>query len=210
MNIQQIYENFSKNNDDPDNFVVTKAGEQELKALTCLYENCCEESCIWDAEDLEYLKELKIPPQLIEFYKKFNPINVPMNDAEINLADLNGIKEEYLQNEPGCFLIRWGFLVFATTIGGNSVIVDLNCPKMPVYLSDFNLLYCKGVPGNMEIMFSFPSKHLMKKYGETVPVNEETLKQSMVLAEESFETFINNLSENKYGILEDLLDAEEN
>lgn len=210
MDYQNLYTNF-KNNSDVDEEQCApffeKATDEEIKTLTALYDTCVSGSPVWKKEDLTELKEIKIPSQLIQFYQELNPVNAPMNNAGITLADLAGIKEEYLALAPGCYMIKWGFLVIATTIGGDPVLIDLNDAALPVYIADHTLLMGDGSCEGNKVYFPDPTDELNEEYGkELVPVTYKNIKKCMLLIEDRFDVFMDKLSCDEYDDLEEMLD----
>jgi hypothetical protein len=81
----------------------------------------CEED-----NELNALKEYKVHETIINFYKSYEPKELDYLGDGVRLADLRGIKEENSSLSPGAFIIKYGLLVFATTMGGNAICMDLN------------------------------------------------------------------------------------
>lgn len=211
MNYEWIYQNFKQNTDgteDTDAPFFEKASEMELEALTKLYDTCLTHSAVWAEHDIYHLRELKIPESMVQFYQEMNPTNVPMNDAGLYLADLNRIREEYTQLVPGCYLIKFGFIVIATTIGGNPILADLYDKYTAIYICEHNLLSLEQENGHSVLSYVFPPEALQEQYKENpIPVNRDTLVQCFVPIEKSFEDFMTKLSRNEYeSDLEDLLE----
>lgn len=209
MDYQNLYTNF-KNKSDVDEEQCApffeKATDEEIKSLTALYDTCASGSPVWEKEDLAELKEIKIPSQLIRFYQELNPVNAPMNNAGITLADLAGIKEEYLTLAPGCYMIKWGFLVIATTIGGDPVLIDLNDEALPVYIADHTLLMGDEFREGNKVYFPYPTDELKEEYeNETIPVTYENVKKCLHLIEDRFDVFMDKLSCDEYDDLEEML-----
>lgn len=67
-----------------------------------------------------------MPESIIDFYKNYEPKEISYLGDGVRLADLEGIKEENSELSPGAYLIKYGLLTFATTIGGNAICMDLN------------------------------------------------------------------------------------
>lgn len=213
MNYRSIYQNFRQATayeEQVEHPFFKKASSADMEVLVNLHDMCLSQSAIWRGKDLEELLDLKIPESVIHFYQEMNPSNAPMNDAGISLADLKKIRDEYSKLEPGCYFIRFGLLVIATTIGGNPIIVDLYDENAAVFICEYNLLTYEEENGQPTLYFSFPSQSLQNQYGcENIPVNHQTLLQCMTPIETSFEIFITKLSRNEYDYdLEDLLDAD--
>lgn len=210
MNYQHLYTNFKQYSDvteEEDAVFFQKATPDELASLTACYDICVSDSSVWEKEDLTALKEIVIPSQLIHFYQKLNPVNLPMNDSYVNLADLQRIREEYTFLAPGCYLIKWGFLVIGTTIGGNPILIDLNESALPVYAADHTLLMDNGTPGKIKLSFAFPPAALRAAYHDAdIPVTYQTILKCLCPIEARFDDFIEKLSCNSYPDIEDLLD----
>lgn len=211
MNDTWIYQNFqsyANNTEDVEVPLFEKASELELAVLTQLYDTCLAHSAVWAEHDIAHLRQLTIPESMVQFYQEWNPTNVPMNDAGLYLADLNRIRQEYTQLVPGCYLIKFGFMVIATTIGGNPILADLYDAHAAISICDHNLLSLEQEHGQAVLRYVFPPETLREQYGENpIPVNRETLAQCLVPIEKSFEDFMTKLSRNEYEFdLEDLLE----
>ncbi len=115
----------------------------------------------------------------------------------VNLLSLKAIKEENSSLSPGAYLIKFGLVTFATTVGGNCICMDLNKinnrePRI-VYADhtwfsfdeenrrvEFSL-YPKEIPENDQIL----SLDVIKKY---LPEICETFSGFLVkVANEEFE-----------------------
>lgn len=211
MNYDLIYRNFKQRAnymEDTESPFFEKASKSDMEVLVKLYDTCLSHSAIWTKNDIDNLRNLKIPEAIIQFYQEMNPQNAPMNNAGIYLADLNRIRDEYSQLEPGCYLIKFGLIVIATTIGGNPIIADLYDENAGVFICDHNLLSCERENGQIVLSYVFPPDPLQDKYGDNlIPVNRDTLFQCFISIEKSFEIFITKLSRNEYEYdLEDLLE----
>ena len=206
--IYQKFQSYANNTGDVEGPWFEKASELELAVLTQLYDTCLAHSAVWAEHDIYHLRELKIPESMVQFYQEMNPTNVPMNDAGLYLADLNRMRDEYTQLVPGCYLIKFGFMVIATTIGGNSILADLYDEHTAIYICDHNLLSLEQENGQSVLSYVFPPETLQEQYEENpIPVNRTTLVQCLIPIEESFEDFMTKLSRNEYEFdLEDLLE----
>ncbi len=211
MNYQMIYDNFrqaAEYEEEAEQPFFAPSTQEKMEVLTELYRVCASCSAIWTEKDIAPLRDLKIPDPLLAFYREMEPINAPMNEAGLYLADLDRIRQEYSQLEPGCYLIKFGLLVIAATIGGNPILVDLYDENAPVFICDYQLLSCDKKDGQVNLSFPFPSQVLQDRYGaEVIPVNRNTLLECLTPIEKSFEEFITKLSADEYECdLEDLLD----
>lgn len=102
--------------------------KEKLKPLTDLHNFFSYWSSVFYEEDGELLalKNYKVPNNVISFYKSFEPGEIPQLGGGVDLLDLNGIKEENCNLSPGAYLIQYGLITFATTVGGNVICMDLN------------------------------------------------------------------------------------
>lgn len=210
MDIQGIYNNFKQNaciQEEQEAPFFKKATDEELKNLTSIYDICLAESPAWEEKDLSLLKEIVIPSKLINFYQALNPYNLPGNDSGIYLANLQKMKDEYISLTPGCYLIKWGFLVIGTTIGGHPILLDLNEESLPVYFMDHSVLMGDGYRGNIDLSFSFPPDALKAEFGDKpIPVTYDTIKKCLISIEKQFDIFIEKMSCNQYPEIEEMLE----
>ncbi|MBI6874792.1 SMI1/KNR4 family protein [Clostridium aciditolerans] len=102
--------------------------KEKLKSLTDLHNFFSYWSSVFYEEDGELLalKNYKVPNNVISFYESFEPGKIPQLGGGVDLLDLNGIKEENCNLSPGAYLIQYGLITFATTVGGNVICMDLN------------------------------------------------------------------------------------
>ncbi|EKQ56084.1 MULTISPECIES: SMI1/KNR4 family protein [unclassified Clostridium] len=105
--------------------------KEKLKVLTDLYDFFNYWSSVFYEEDGELLalKNYKVPKNIISFYENFEPRELGILNGDVCLLDLNGIKEENCDLSPGAYLIQYGLITFATTVGGNVICMDLNTIK---------------------------------------------------------------------------------
>lgn len=105
-----------------------KCDEENINILSDLFGTFSYWSTVYYDEDDELynLKEYRVPETIINFYKNYEPKELDYLGDGVRLANLLGIKEENSSLSPGALLIRYGLLVFATTIGGNAICMDLN------------------------------------------------------------------------------------
>jgi len=76
-------------------------------------------------EALAQLESLKVPKEAIAFYREAEPVSC----AEINRVRLWPIKhvvEENTNYVPGCYIREHGYVVFSTTLFGDTFCFDLN------------------------------------------------------------------------------------
>jgi len=98
------------------------ADKEQIKYLTELYDTFNYWTQIYLDDELEVLKEYKVPDLVVDFYSQYEPKDIPGTHAGIYLLDLEAIKDE---NASGV-LIKYGLITIATTIGGDLVCIDLN------------------------------------------------------------------------------------
>jgi hypothetical protein len=101
------------------------AEEKDLRVLSHPYETFCAYHEVFWPEQLEPLKAYKVPEEVVEFYRHFEPKEVPIVSGGIRLWDLKRIFEESAGYVPGCYVLLYGLLAFASTIGGNVLCMDL-------------------------------------------------------------------------------------
>jgi hypothetical protein len=102
--------------------------EERLKVLTDLFGTFSYWSAVYRQNDDELadLHHYRIPECIINFYREFEPGNIPCLSDGVGLLNLEGIKMENSSFAPGAYLIRFGLITFATTTGGNAICMDLN------------------------------------------------------------------------------------
>jgi len=126
--IERFKNTFAKNgvieNDDEPFF--GKASNDRIVYMTELFETFSYWSSVYLNGELETLKNYAIPESVIEFYRLYEPKNVPMTNAGIYLCNLERFKDENSCEGGGGVLIKYGVLTIATTIGGELVCIDLN------------------------------------------------------------------------------------
>lgn len=105
--------------------------EDKIKILTELYDVLSYWSSVYYKEDdeLSELKKYKVPINILNFYREFEPKEIPCLEGGVYLLGLDDIKEENTSRASGAYLIKFGLLTFATTIGGNALCMDLNAMR---------------------------------------------------------------------------------
>ena len=145
----------------------------------------------------------------MEFYLEYNPNNVKMTDSYVTLLSIERMLAEKATGE-GRYLSDIGFIVFAITVGGNPICLDVNATKngdAPVYICNHNLCSWNEKYGYEEI--GWPSEKLMEKITDKSRPIELTYENALLcvkLVENSFVEFMKKLSENIYDDLEGYLD----
>ncbi|MCB2231538.1 SMI1/KNR4 family protein [bacterium] len=76
-------------------------------------------------EDIEYLESIHMPPELVDFYRSYEP----QTYAEIEsvcLDPVREIREEIADYVPCCEIFPLGYLFFASTEYGDAFCIDSN------------------------------------------------------------------------------------
>lgn len=83
-------------------------------------------NCVYSPDDLENLKHCFIPTALIELWQViYSPDGVDMG-ADVHLLSLEELFTENTDLLPASLIIKYGYLAFASTTGGNAICVNLN------------------------------------------------------------------------------------
>lgn len=83
-------------------------------------------NCVYSPEDLENLKHYFIPVALNELWQViYSPDGVDMG-ADVHLLSLEEFFRENTSLLPASLIIKYGYLAFASTTGGNAICVNLN------------------------------------------------------------------------------------
>lgn len=102
------------------------ADKEQLTYLTDLYGTFSYWTQVYLDDELETLKNYKVPSIVVDFYEQYEPKDIPMTEAGIYLLDLEAIKDENASDAGGGVLLKYGLITIATTIGGELVCIDLN------------------------------------------------------------------------------------
>ena len=105
------------------------ADKEQLTYLIDLYGTFNYWTQVYLDNELETLKEYKVPQVVVDFYAQYEPKDIPMTNAGIYLLDLEAIKDENSSDAGGGVLLKYGLITIATTIGGDLVCIDLNDMK---------------------------------------------------------------------------------
>lgn len=100
--------------------------DDALSSFTNLFNTFGANSPVYSEDELSILKKYKLPGKISNFYKEYCPFETIMLSGGVRLLTFEAFKEENLVNAPGAFLIKFGIITFATTIGGNAICFDLN------------------------------------------------------------------------------------
>jgi hypothetical protein len=78
--------------------------------------------------EIRQLKELGVPEDAVRFYREAEPTRCA-EIAKIRLWPIKHVIEENADYVPGCFVRPYGYVVFSTTIYGDTYCFDLNSPN---------------------------------------------------------------------------------
>lgn len=162
-------------------------------------------------EQMEKLEKLvgKEVKKFIDFYRDYQPYEIPMLDCYVSLLDIDNIIIENTCGEPGKYLAEYGVYVFALTVGGGVICIDTNSVRngdASVLIADSD--YCLYDERSQQVeIANAPEKAFDKlKDDEALVLNYPNIKKSMCKVEKSFEKFMVKLSKNKYKDMEEYLD----
>ena len=162
-------------------------------------------------EEIEQLEQLvgKNVEKFINFYKKYQPYELPMLDCYVNLLGIDNIIVENVYTEPGKYLAKYGVYVFAVSVGGCMVCIDTNDVHngdASVLIADSGFCFYNEQIDQVEIV-SAPEKVFNKlKDDEPLILNYPNIKKSLYKIEKSFEKFMIKLSKNRYKDIEKYVD----
>lgn len=147
--------------------------------------------------------------KIIDFYKKYQPNNIPMLDSYVQLLGIDRILLENTAAEPGKYLAENGVYVFALTVGGNLLCIDTNDCKdgdASILIADCNFCSYNEKYNCVEIGM-VPDELIgeLLKNG-IVALNYPNIKKCLKKIESSFEVFMNKLSNGEYDDIEDFLE----
>ncbi len=150
--------------------------------------------------------------QVLEFYKEYQPMDIPMFPCYLELLNIDGIVDENTCGEPGMHLAKYGVITIGVTVGGNVVCIDTNDvsnadPKVLIF--DSNFCYYDDEKDIVRIGY-IPSsaKHLfdLSKPQEATILSYENITKCAHVLSESFVDFLEKLSCNYYEDIEAFLD----
>lgn len=161
-------------------------------------------------EQLSELTELlgNTASRFIEFYQDNQPDILPILKSKTRLLDIESIIEENMDLAPGAYLSKLGIYVFAVTIGGNVICIDVNDMKEgdPVVLIiDHTFCYCDEDEEEIEIV-NLPSYIDESEVSdEDFEFNYKNIRKFVYKIEDSFVEFMKKFSLDEYDDLELLL-----
>lgn len=90
--------------------------------------------------EVEYLKTLNLPNEVLEFYFNYNPIDtIELND--IRLLPISEIIEENTNYTPGFLLTPLGFCVIASTIEGDVYCIKNELDDYKIVIGSHDEIY---------------------------------------------------------------------
>ena len=147
--------------------------------------------------------------RIIDFYREFQPYNVPMSKSYVKLLDIDNMLLENTNAEPGKYLAEYGCFVFALTVGGNVLCIDTNNVKSgdaSVLIADANFCSYNEIYECTEIGI-IPDEVLEQLAdNEIVPLNYPNIVKCLKKVEDSFFAFMLKLSNDEYEDIEKFLE----
>lgn len=183
----------------------SQAKPEDLNDFTLLYETYAKWSAFYKEKDLENLKSYSLPETIVAFYRDYEPQNFPALSGGIRLLRLEQIKEENASATPSMFLIKYGLLTVATTIGGNVICLDLNEikndePRVLIadqafcsYNDDLDIVECVIVPDDIADNYSDD---------EPIVLTYDLIKSCLPQIADSFSDFLMKLANEEYEDIE--------
>lgn len=147
--------------------------------------------------------------KIIDFYRKYQPNNIPMLDSYVQLLGIDKILLENTTAEPGKYLAENGVYVFALTVGGNLLCIDANDCKeddASILIADCN--FCSYNENYKCVEIGIVPDELMEDMLQDgiVILNYPNIKKCLKKIESSFEVFMNKLSNGEYDDIEEYLE----
>lgn len=206
--INKFQRNFVRDGMNPDKVKGSfrEANIEDLNYLLDLHGTYSESSLFYEKDALEELKNFTVNKTVIEFYRKYEPHNLPTLSGGIRLLALESIKVENASVSPSMHLLKFGLLTIATTIGGHAICLDLNTennnePRVVIadqvfcsYNEDLDLVECVIVPDSVA-----------QNYTDDEPIilSYSLIEQCLPEIAVSFSEFLANLSNEIYENVED-------
>jgi hypothetical protein len=76
------------------------ASDEDLRCLTDLYGTFAYPNPAYSEEEMAGLKELCVPPSVVEFYRRYDPKWLPMLDGYVCLCGLPAIRDKTRVGRP--------------------------------------------------------------------------------------------------------------
>lgn len=176
----------------------------KLSYLTDLFRTFSYWSNFYKDDELEGLKKFTVPEVVLDFYRNFEPQYLPILNGGVNLLGLEAIKEENASAIPSMYLLKFGLLTMATTIGGNVICIDLNGnsddPRVVVadytfcsFNEELNVIECINV-----------SDSIADNYLDNEPIvlTYDLIKECLPQIANSFSQFLRKIAEEEFENIE--------
>ncbi|NTU33116.1 SMI1/KNR4 family protein [Brevibacillus sp. HB1.1] len=152
------------------------------------------------------LKTYTVPDSVVAFYEAYNPHYLPTLSGGIRLLNIESIKIENSSAVPSMYLLKFGLLTIATTIGGDAICLDLNSTNdsqlrvviadqaFCSYNHDLKVVECVLVPDD-----------IAEPYADDEPIllSYSLIKQCLPEIAPSFRAFLERLSHEAYETIEE-------
>lgn len=146
--------------------------------------------------------------KVLEFYGKYQPVNVPQLPCYLKLLDIEAIIEENSYGEPSMYLSKYGVITFGVTAGGNAVCLDTNNAingDPAVLIADS--AFCYYDDDSKEVLVSLIPEEVEDQFdlSEPIVMNYDNIKLCLKKINDSFVDFLMKISENYYQDIEEYL-----
>lgn len=195
--IYDRYENIIAKFEKDSSSYFQRAAKDEIERMKNLHGWLANKNCIYREEELEDIKNYVIPKSVIYFYENYSPFDTIDLGADINLLSTSKMEEENCELVPGAYLIKYGFLTFATTTGGNAICMDLNKIKNDeprIVISDHSIFNDKEI--------SIYENGVIN----TENLSYDSINRYSVEVSDSFISLLNMAIEGKIDDIEDFLE----
>lgn len=150
--------------------------------------------------------------RVLEFYREYEPIEVPMLPCYLRLLNIDSIIDENTCGEPGMHLAKYGVFTIGVTVGGNVVCIDTNNVNEGdtcVVLFDSNFCYYDAEKDIVRIGYIPTSAmHLfdLTDKSQVTLLNYENIQKCGHKICDSFVEFLEKLSINYFEDIEEFLE----
>lgn len=132
---------------------------------------------------------------------------LPILAGGIRLLSIYDIKKENCEFAASAYLVIYGLLTIATTIGGNSICIDLNNKEQRIIICDKSWFSFNKELRKVEISCRSDQElmEIYNKYGtiETEYLSFDTINKYFPVVSKNFYTFLNDIADNKINDIED-------
>lgn len=152
-----------------------------------------------DEKEIQHLEELgkrKLPKEFIRVYQEAMPIDEIEIYDDIVLYPFDRIEEENIGAVPGVNIYSYGLLIFASTLDGDGICIDLNDKNGAIYQCSHSLL-----EDEEEISF-YKGKMICKEFSY-----ENIIKFSIKLAD-NYREFVEKIMDESleiYDVIENIV-----